>query len=296
MSRPIAVYSYNRPNYLHQTLQALQPQTNGAEVFLFQDGPINHPQDVTAVTNSINVFKKFFPNSKTFESPINLGVAFNQKRGREFIFDNFDSAIFVEDDIVLNPYYIEQLNLLMDKFQDDQDIGMISCFGESHRHTDVFDKCKHLIKHSDWKVCQEKNKHKFMQMEHLWAYGYYKTAYEKVKDFMDQYYALIPTNYAMRPHQEIYNFVSRHGIDPSKIVSSQDSVLSASLIKHGIIKLSTFTLNAKYVGEWGVHSRPDNYAQHWKYVIPYNQKVTDFEWDEDIKKSILEVCKSKSLA
>ena len=72
MSRPIAVYSYNRPNYLHQTLQALQPQTNGAEVFLFQDGPINHPQDVTAVTNSINVFKKFFPNSKTFESPIKL--------------------------------------------------------------------------------------------------------------------------------------------------------------------------------------------------------------------------------
>ena len=96
--------------------------------------------------------------------------------------------------------------------------------------------------------------------------------------------------------KKIYNFVSRHGIDPSKIVSSQDSVLSASLIKHGIIKLSTFTLNAKYVGEWGVHSRPDNYAQHWKYVIPYNQKVTDFEWDEDIKKSILEVCKSKSLA
>ena len=48
--------------------------------------------------------------------------------------------------IVINEYYIKQLNLLMDKFKEDKDIAIVSCFGESNRHPEVLTKLNHLTK------------------------------------------------------------------------------------------------------------------------------------------------------
>jgi hypothetical protein len=295
MSRPIIVYAYNRPDYLDQVLEALKPQTKDSEVFLFQDGPRILTDDKPKVAESVSVFKKHFPKSTVFDSPVNLGVGFNQKRAREFIFSRADSAIFVEDDIVLNSYYIEQLNFLMDKFQDDEDIGMISCFGEIHRHTDVFGYCDYLTKYDDWDKQQERNKDKFMQMEHIWGYGFFKRAYERVVPFMEGYYAMLPDDYRGRPHKQILQYCDQYGISPSKVVTSQDSVLSAFLALHNMIKISTFTMNAKYIGEWGEHSNADHYAQNWKNYKPYNKPVKDFLWDDKIKEKIRTLCKIKFL-
>jgi hypothetical protein len=216
MSRPIVVYAYNRPDYLKQSLEALKPQVKDAEVFLFQDGPRIMSDDKPKIKESVSVFKEYFPDQTVFESECNLGVAFNQKRAREFIFDKSDSAIFIEDDIVLNDYYLEQLNFLMDKFQDEEDVSMVSLFGEIHRHTDVFKYLDYLTKYDNWDKQQERNKHKFMQMEHIW-------------------------------------------------------------------------------GEWGEHSNATHYEQNWKGYKPFNEMVTDFEWDNKIKEKLRILCKYKFL-
>lgn len=295
MSRPIIVYAYNRPDYLDKVLEALKPQVKDSEVFLFQDGPRILLDETSKVKDSVAVFEKHFPKSTVFESPVNLGVAFNQKRAREFIFDRADSAIFVEDDIVLNDYYIEQLNLLMDKFQDDKDIAMVSCFGEIHRHQDVFNYLDFLTKYDDWDKQQERNKHKFMQMEHIWGYGFFKRAYEIVAPFMEGYYAMIPDDYRGRPHEHILNYCDQYGMAPGKVVTSQDSVLSGFLAVNNLIKVSTFTMNAKYIGEWGEHSNSDHYKENWKPFKPFNEKVTDFTWDDNIKEKIRTLCKAKFL-
>lgn len=292
MSRPIVVYAYNRPDYLDQSLKALRPQVGDSEVFLFQDGP-RGKVEADKISDSIEVFKKYFPKNDVFASEVNLGVAFNQKRAREFIFDRADSAIFIEDDIVLNDYYIEQLNLLMDKFSDDPDIAMVSCFGEPHRHPEVFQYCDYLTKYDDWNKQQERNKHKFMQMEHIWAYGFYKRAYDKVAPYMEAYYAMLPDEYRARPHQAIMQYCSQYGMEPGKVVTSQDSVMSGFLVYLGMIKVSTFTMNAKYIGEWGEHSNAQHFAQNWKQVRPYNNFIKDFHWDDNIKHKINEFSKFK---
>lgn len=295
MSRPIVVYAYNRPEYLEQTLVALQPQTKESEVFLFQDGPRLQSDDKPKTEASIEVFKKHFPKGTVFASDVNLGVAFNQKRAREFIFDRADSAIFIEDDIVLNDYYIEQLNLLMDKFQNDKDIAMVSCFGEIHRHVDVFKYCDYLTRYDDWHKQQERNKNKFMQMEHIWAYGFYRDAYKTVAPYMEAYYAMLPDEYRARPHQQILQYAEQYGMKPGGVVTSQDSVLSGFLAYKNLLKVSTFTMNAKYIGEWGEHSNAEHYAQNWKDYKPYNQLVTDFIWDDTIKQKLLAFSKAKFL-
>jgi hypothetical protein len=295
MSRPIVVYSYNRPQYLNASLVALQPQVKNSEIFLFQDGPRPFTNDIDLIKHSIEVFRHYFPQGKLFFSERNLGVAFNQKKARDFIFERYDSAIFVEDDIVLNSYYIEQLNLLMDLFETNMDVAMASCFGESHRHTDVFKYCDYLIQFDDWDRQQENNKNQFMQMEHLWAYGFFRRAYEKIKPFMEGYYSMLPTEYRRRPHQQILQYCDQHGLSQTKIVTSQDSVLSGFLALNNMAKVSTFTMNAKYIGEWGEHSNAQHYAQNWKHIKPYDCFVKDFVWNNEIKEKIKTICKAKSL-
>lgn len=294
MSRPIIVYAYNRPEYLDQVLEALKPQVKDAEVFLFQDGPRIRTDDKPKVKKSVEVFTKHFPKAKQFVSDVNLGVAFNQKRAREFIFNNSDSAIFIEDDIVLNSYYLEQLNFLMDKFQDDKDIGMISCFGESHRHPNIFNHLSgYLTKYDDWDKQQERNNNKFMQMEHLWAYGFFRHAYEKIAPFMEGYYAMLPDDYRAKPIQQIMQYLEQYDFSPNKIVPSQDSVTSGFLIKNNFLKLSTFTLNAQTIGKYGEHSNEEYYNKTWRDYKPYNKFVKDFTLDQSIKEKILYISKTK---
>jgi len=62
-----------------------------------------------------------------------------------------------------------------------------------------------------------------------------------------------------------------------------------------MIKISTFTMNAKYIGEWGEHSNADHYDQNWKNYKPYNKLVKDFLWDDKIKEKIRTLCKIKFL-
>lgn len=286
MSRPIVLYAYNRPHYFEQVLKSLQPQAKETEVFLFNDGP-NNRADKRNVARSVELFKKYFPHSTAFESDVNLGVAFNQKRGREFIFDQAESAIFIEDDIVLNDYYIKQLNLLMDKFQNQANIGMVSCFGESHRKSSVFRFCDYIIKHENEYRQQEINQNQFMQMEHLWAYGFYRHAYNNILELINEYYSLLPKLYRSRCEIKIAKYCNKYGI--GKCVSSQDSILSGLLLYKGYIKVSTFTMNAKYIGEYGEHSGKAHYEKFWKNYDPYNKFVDNFEWNNEIENKITNI-------
>lgn len=292
MSRPIVIYSYNRPKYFKQVLASLKDQVGSNEIFLFQDGPTNNI-DRPLVDECEYLFQQTFSNGTVFKSEQNLGVAFNQKRGRDFIFSRTDSAIFVEDDIVLNSYYLDTLNSLMDAFNADEDIAMVSCFGEPHTNRRVFPILPYLKEDSDWTKEQEINKHYFMQMEHLWAYGFFRRAYDKIRDKLENYYKLIPAIYSNRPHGEILKYANDLGLNPNKAVSSQDSIVSGLLVINNMIKISTFTMNAQYIGEIGVHSNPQAFKAHWGTVTPYNKPVNQYMWDNRIKQFLINANRSK---
>lgn len=297
MSRPIVMYSYNRPHYFRQVVDSLKSQASGSEIFLFQDGPKN-VNDKKLTDESAKIFTDAFADGHIFYSDKNLGVAFNQKRGRDFTFDRFESAIFIEDDIVLNNYYIDLLNGLMDLFSSDDQIGMVSCFGESHRHKDVFQYFEYLTPNDDWNKQQENNKNHFMQMEHLWAYGFFRKAYNKIRDELENYYAILPVDYAYRSPQKILSYAVSLGLDPSKVVTSQDSILSGILILNNIYKVSTFTMNARYIGEVGVHATPEHFAQYWAEdkVTPYHSLETSYVWNSQVKQRLINMCRHKFIS
>jgi hypothetical protein len=301
MNRPIIIFSYNRPRYLQQTLLSLRPQVpEETKVFLFQDGARNYGSyehdkaEREQVKANIDMFQQVFPLGTVLESDRNLGVAFNQKRARDFIFEDNESAIFIEDDVVLNDYYIKMLNERMDFFSKDKEVSMVSCFGEPHRDKKIHDFLDYLTQNDDRKIAQQENRDQYMQMEHVWAYGFFRHAYREVEEIMGGYYDLIPKEYRLRPHDEIYRYMRGVGAG-NKIVSSQDSCLCASLTLKGFVKISTFTSNMLYIGEWGEHSRPENFLPSWGSQEVYNSYQKDFVWSDEIKSKINERLKDKYL-
>ena len=302
MNRPIVIFSYNRPQYFFHTLESLKKQVDeSTDIFLFQDGPRGYIipdqnlRERSLIESSTSMFKDAFPWGKVYASDVNLGVAFNQKRARDFIFQENESAIFIEDDVVLNEYYIKMLNERMDFFSEDRDISMVSCFGESHRDKNVYDFLDYLTPIEDRKTAQIENRNQYIQMEHVWAYGFFRHAYQSVTDIMDGYYELIPSEYRMRPHGEIYKYMQSQGAGEN-IVSSQDSCLCAALTLKGFVKVSTFTANMTYIGEWGEHSRPENFLPHWGAQEVYNKYEKYFEWNDEIKSKINNRLKDKYLS
>jgi len=292
MTRPIVIFAYNRPEYFKYTLQSLKSQNIDLnDIYLFNDGP-RFSQEESNINSSISLFEEYFPNGNVFASDKNLGVAFNQKRARDFIFKEHDSAIFIEDDVALQPFYINMLNKLMDKLDDGQ-TSMVTCFGEAHRHLDVFEKYDYLVKHENREEWYHLNHDKLIQMEHIWAYGMFKRAYEDCLSLMGPYYDMLPSEYRARPHQKIYDYFASKGV--KNIVSSQDSCMSGSLIKMGYVSYSTFTANMFYLGEWGEHSRPENYRDNWSKQFIYQNEVDNHIINNDIKRQVRSYLSSKFL-
>ena len=132
--------SFDRPDYLREVLESVARQKDcaviDAGVYLFQDGAVNAASseqraDPKDINECEKIFKELFPNGQAFVSPVNLGVALNFERAEKFVFEQLDSdaAIFLEDDLVLAPYYMEALNRLIQVALRDQRIGYVAAYG-----------------------------------------------------------------------------------------------------------------------------------------------------------------------
>ena len=220
MKRPISIVAYNRPEYFEPVLKSLAAQLeDDRKVFMFLDGRRRHfgkefeEEDLKGINECKRLFEYYLPQGECLESKANLGVAFNQLRAREKMFEDHEEVIFLEDDAVLQPYYIRQLDSLMDLFKDDDRVGMANCFGEAHRDKKNYEAYPHIKKdeNNTGKTTsyleQDENRNKLKAMDHLWAYGFYRRAYAKIRETMKGYYALIPRNeYRARPHEQIMQY------------------------------------------------------------------------------------------
>lgn len=299
MKTPVVLTAYNRPDYFKKVLDSVSSQCWDRKVYCVIDGP-RFKEDIELVKKSFELSKEIIPHCETVVASSNQGVAKIMKYARESVFRDHEFLILIEDDSVLQPHYIQQLDLLIDKFRDDERVAMINCFGEHHRS-----KKTHRYSYIDYtgeqenKVSiheQENNKDKLILMDHLWAYAMRRSSYEKILDIMEGFWALLPQEYRARPHSKILEYMSQFGVDPNKIVSSQDSCTSSALISRGMIKVSTFTNNFEYIGETGEHSRPNNFREAgWCDQDVYDSCQNDFLWNEEVFNEIKTHAENKYL-
>jgi len=274
----VVIISYNRPHYLERVLKSIQQQTHkDYEIHLFNDGPYDPD-----VQKCHNIFEEYFPNGTLHKSLWNLGVCFNYKRAEEFMFDKYDRVIFMADDCTIVPFYFDWLHLMAEKFNGEKTISCISGWNDAPARPLVW---------------QEKNK------AILLGGGYmnmmmYKRAYEKWKPYMLDYYTLLKnmnTPYIHRNHEDIFKFYHglgvkvyenapgrRHGRVQYTIGSSQDAMKDISHIMAGLIRIKTGANYCSYIGEYGVHGRPDWFIkQGMDKEETYPELFTDIEYTKE---------------
>src|SRR5262245_64406489 len=105
---PLAILSFDRPEYLDAVLRSLRPQVSRQDrIILFQDGawnPYSRQQkcDPRAIDACIKSYQRIIPWGAVAASEHNVGIAENYERAEQEIFGNLQASfgLFLEDDLV----------------------------------------------------------------------------------------------------------------------------------------------------------------------------------------------------
>jgi|2_EtaG_2_1085320.scaffolds.fasta_scaffold06021_2 glycosyltransferase involved in cell wall biosynthesis len=250
MKTAVVILSFNRPHYLKQVVDSLLKQTQkDFDYWLFQDGIVNKfswrvSANQEDVDKCIEIFTDAFPSGKVEHSKSNIGIALNWQRAEEKIFldEEYEQAIFLEDDLVLSSSYMETMNNLFEQFGDDSRISFFNAYGERMK----FEGSSTTIK----------------KMEHVWGVGMVRKQWlERYPSMLEFYNIVGSSDYRMRPFEKIAEFYAKRGIK-SSVALGQDGCKCGIALLHNQIKISPCVNLAKYIGKEGFHSNAAHYEKN----------------------------------
>lgn len=106
---PVALFAFNRPKHIDQTLSALAKCNNAAnyELHIFIDKGIG--KNVIPNQEVFDICSEFdWPNKKfIIIRDENMGLAKNIQSGIEQVFQNHNSIIVIEDDVVVSKHFLD---------------------------------------------------------------------------------------------------------------------------------------------------------------------------------------------
>lgn len=131
---PIALFGYNRPDHMRQTLDHLAGADGAADssLWIFCDGP--KPGADLAQVQAVRmlaqdpVWAGRFASVEVRISEANKGLARSIIGGVSTVMDSAGRAIVVEDDLLVAPDFLRYMNDCLDFYQDDPKVGSITGF------------------------------------------------------------------------------------------------------------------------------------------------------------------------
>jgi hypothetical protein len=130
---PIVLFVYKRPGHTRKTVESLlgNPLAKESELFIFSDGPRDAAAgpavfELRQYIRTISGFKKVTITERAH----NLGLARNIIDGVTSVVGRFGSAIVLEDDMVLSPWFLDFMNDGLSKYRDEEKV--ISIHGYSY--------------------------------------------------------------------------------------------------------------------------------------------------------------------
>lgn len=135
----VALIFFNRPECLKHTFAAIAA-AKPSRIYLIQDGPrYNHPEDI----DNINKCRRIVENINwecdihKIYSGENLGCGMRVYSGISEAFKNEDKLVIIEDDIVIGKSFLPFCKEMLDRYEKDERIGMIS----GMNHLGVYKDC-----------------------------------------------------------------------------------------------------------------------------------------------------------
>ena len=246
----VAILSFNRPRYLREVLTSLRAQISQRdEIVLFQDGAVNPfsgrvkaaQEDIRAC---VDLFASLIPWGHVVEADRNLGIALNYERAETYYFADRRRpyALFLEDDLVLSPNYLNTIRNLLRLAESDPRIAYVSACGNMWASRDE----------------QRRRRAELQHMHENWGFAMTRTAWLEERPFREQYLAMVADrDYSLRDNAAIFAFYAGRGWTTR--ISSQDAARWIASIELGKVRVTSFACHARYIGEEGEHFRPQLY-------------------------------------
>lgn len=126
---PVVLFVYNRLEHTKRTIESLR-NTAGAlesELFIFSDGT-NNNNDIVKVESVRKYLKTIsgFKSVNVFEREKNLGLANSVIKGVTEIFNKYEKAIILEDDLIFSKNFLLFMNSALTEFYSVKNIFSIS--------------------------------------------------------------------------------------------------------------------------------------------------------------------------
>lgn len=125
---PIVLFTYNRPDHVKQTIEALQKNefASDSDLIIYSDGAKDKTDEL-----AINETRKYlhtvegFKSVQIIEREKNWGLAESLIDGITSVVDKYGKVIVMEDDLLTSPYYLRFMNQALEKYSDDDQIASI---------------------------------------------------------------------------------------------------------------------------------------------------------------------------
>ena len=246
---PINIICFNRPKYLLQLLKSLRGQSIECPdelVFFWVDGYSQSKDEALERSDltkeTVSLIQEYFPKSQLMFSSENLGIARNYWRAEQYSFETLgaSSAFFLEEDLVLSPYYFE-LTMKMDSlFSSDTSISHFSPTGD----------VAHTFSAPD---------EYFQAFGHNWGYLLRGWHHFERRNFLEEYIDIIsrnPYHLRHRSQTEILDHFYNKGIILAG--TSQDAIKDGLRNFFGRVSVTTLDPWASNIGVLGEHFQSES--------------------------------------
>lgn len=125
---PIVLFTYNRPDHVKQTIEALQKNEFASEsdLIIYSDGAKDKTDELAIIeTRKYLHIIEGFKSVQIIEREKNWGLAESLIDGITSVVDKYGKVIVMEDDLLTSPYYLRFMNQALEKYRDDDQIASI---------------------------------------------------------------------------------------------------------------------------------------------------------------------------
>ena len=125
---PVAYIIFNRPQHTEQTFAALR-ENRPAQLFIIADGPRpGHPTDAERCAQVREIVEQVDWPCEVHRhyADLNMGLKQRVSSGLDWVFENVDCAIVLEDDCLAHPDFFRFCDELIERYKSDERVAVIT--------------------------------------------------------------------------------------------------------------------------------------------------------------------------
>lgn len=163
LNTPVAFITFNRPQVTERVFSRIR-QMRPPKLFLISDGPrLGRADDVDLVKTTRAIVQDVDWDCEVFVnfSEINLGCRKRVSSGIDWVFENVEAAIILEDDCLPTPDFFQFCEEMLEFYKNQTNVGMIS--GDNFQFNKTI----------------ESNSYYFSRYCHIWGWATWRRAWQK---------------------------------------------------------------------------------------------------------------------